>query len=79
MISSYSNRHKHDPNWLKTLEHVTHRLWDTVMGPVIKALPSDAKVTLIPSGLSALLPLHAAYPRSLRSMGTGSDAAVGDS
>ena len=55
--------------WFATLEAVTRQLWERVMGPVAAALhellPADPasplEVILIPAGLLALLPLHAAW------------------
>ncbi len=60
-LDKYSKRQKNQPEWLTDLEHITQWLWDAVMGPVIEAIPFGAKVTLIPSGLLALLPLHGAW------------------
>jgi CHAT domain-containing protein/tetratricopeptide (TPR) repeat protein len=55
--------------WLAAIDDVTHRLWAHIMEPLAAALhqrlpgqPSAAPaVTLIPAGLLALLPLHAAW------------------
>ncbi|MEZ4869308.1 MAG: CHAT domain-containing protein [Caldilineaceae bacterium] len=51
--------------WFAQLETTTHQLWDVVMGPLAAALHTlpapPATVTLIPTGLLALLPLHAAW------------------
>jgi len=47
--------------WFYTLEETTHWLWQTVMAPLIKALPEQAKITLIPVSRLGLLPLHAAW------------------
>jgi CHAT domain-containing protein len=48
-------------NWEQTLTDTTHWLWQTVMSPIIDALPKQATVTLIPVGLLGLFPLHAAW------------------
>ena len=55
--------------WLAAIDDVTHQLWAHIMEPLAAALhqrlpvePSAAPaVTLIPAGLLALLPLHAAW------------------
>lgn len=47
--------------WLNILAETTHWLWEAVMEPLIKILPSQAKMTLIPVGKLGLLPLHAAW------------------
>jgi CHAT domain-containing protein len=47
--------------WEQTLANITHWLWQTVMSPIIDALPKPATVTLIPAGLLCLLPLQAAW------------------
>lgn len=51
--------------WHDVLDETLRQLWDAAMGPVVAALARHAApqspVTLIPSGLLALLPLHAAW------------------
>lgn len=56
--------------WLAAIDDITHRLWTHLMQPLAEALhqmrlPGDSsvasRVTLIPAGLLALLPLHAAW------------------
>lgn len=51
--------------WFDQIESTTRHLWDAVMGPLAAALHGLATppetVTLIPTGLLALLPLHAAW------------------
>ena len=51
--------------WFDQIETTTRHLWDAIMGPVADALHRLASppqsVTLIPTGLLALLPLHAAW------------------
>jgi len=56
--------------WLAAMDDITHQLWVHVMQPLAQALHQvktlaesfDApQVTLIPAGLLALLPLHAAW------------------
>ncbi len=49
--------------WFAILEDTTRWLWDAAMGPLVarlQALGHD-QATLIPTGLLALLPLHAAW------------------
>lgn len=46
--------------WLTALEKTTAWLWKAAIGPVIKSLRRTRRVTLVPSGLLSLLPLHAA-------------------
>ncbi|MCX6033179.1 MAG: CHAT domain-containing protein [Chloroflexi bacterium] len=58
-------------NWSGTIEQVTHRLWDLAAKPITDALQElrravaagerPAALTFIPTGLLALLPLHAAW------------------
>jgi CHAT domain-containing protein/TPR repeat protein len=56
--------------WFAAIDGVTHQLWTNIIGPLAVALhqlkrPGDCSVaspvTLIPTGLLALLPLHAAW------------------
>jgi hypothetical protein len=51
-----------DPKaWLIALDETTGWLWDACMGPVLGHLERVSHVALIPCGLLALLPLHAAW------------------
>ena len=67
--AGYRNRLQAQPAWLAAIDDVTDRLWTHIMGPLEAVLhqwllsePSAAPtVTLIPGGLLALLPLHAAW------------------
>lgn len=54
---------REDRRWLDTIDATTRRLWNMVMGPVIERLESRrvTQAILIPAGLLALLPLHAAW------------------
>jgi CHAT domain-containing protein/tetratricopeptide (TPR) repeat protein len=52
---------KNEEQWFNSLEEITAWLWSSIMEPLIEALPKDANCTLIPTGLLALLPLHAAW------------------
>jgi len=65
-FGAYSRQRTARQAWLDTMENITRALWDEVMGPVAAALadlttPSTKSVTLIPTGLLSLLPLHAAW------------------
>lgn len=46
--------------WPEVLASITRQLWDLVMGPLLSSVPAD-RIVLIPSGILALLPLHAAW------------------
>ena len=46
--------------WPEVLLSTTRRLWDLVMGPLLASVPAD-RIVLVPSGILALLPLHAAW------------------
>jgi len=56
-------RWKANRSWLRALDRYTRWLWDAVMGPVAAHMASahTAEAVLIPTGLLALLPLHAAW------------------
>jgi CHAT domain-containing protein len=60
-LDSYFNRKENQKAWHTALDTTTEWLWQTVMAPIIDALPPQSKVTLIPVGLLGLLPLHAAW------------------
>jgi CHAT domain-containing protein len=60
-LDSYFNRKENQKAWHTALDTTTSWLWQTVMAPIIDALPPQSKVTLIPVGLLGLLPLHAAW------------------
>jgi CHAT domain-containing protein/tetratricopeptide (TPR) repeat protein len=60
-LDIYFNRKQNKKAWYTALDTTTSWLWQTVMAPIIDALPPQAKITLIPVGLLALLPLHAAW------------------
>jgi hypothetical protein len=49
--------------WHAALDRVTRWLWDALMGPLVEHVQALGvrQVTLIPTGLLALLPLHAAW------------------
>jgi CHAT domain-containing protein len=52
--------------WFAALEDTTRWLWDVLMGPLVATLQKLGcrRATLIPTGLLAFLPLHAAwYPK----------------
>ena len=43
------------------VDNLCRWLWDAVAGPIVAELASSAEIVLIPTGLLALLPLHAAW------------------
>jgi CHAT domain-containing protein len=49
--------------WLNAIERTTGWLWQHVMGPIIEAIQAigAAEAVLIPGGVLALLPIHAAW------------------
>ena len=67
--TSQAERAQAERAWFAAIDDVTHRLWAHIMGSLATVLhqrlaiePSAAAaVTLIPAGLLALLPLHAAW------------------
>jgi CHAT domain-containing protein len=50
-----------EQRWHDSLEATTHWLWQTVIAPLIPHLPTDAKLTFLPMGRLAILPLHVAW------------------
>ena len=53
------------PDWCQELDATTCQLWDLLIGPLvqqIKKLGYD-RITLLPTGLLSLLPLHAAWTK----------------
>ena len=71
-FGAYAARRQNLDAWRKTMDDVTHLLWGRVMEPVAAALErlghppathdeQAPLVTLVPTGLLALLPLHAAW------------------
>ena len=57
--------HLNDPiyfeNWKQVLDGTLAWMWQVAMGPLSFALGVEANITLIPCGLLALLPWHAAW------------------
>ncbi|HRA67616.1 MAG TPA: CHAT domain-containing protein, partial [Caldilinea sp.] len=71
-------------HWYDVMETTLRQAWDAALGPVVAALarygvPAESMVTLIPSGLLALLPLHAAWTEdpAARPAGVAGCAATG--
>lgn len=62
-LDIYFKREENKNAWYTALDTTTSWLWQTVMAPIIDMLPLQAKITLIPVGLLALLPLHAAWTK----------------
>jgi CHAT domain-containing protein/tetratricopeptide (TPR) repeat protein len=63
-LRAYDMRQSEDSadrrQWPEVLMSTTRRLWDLVMGPLLSSVPAD-RIVLVPSGILALLPLHAAW------------------
>ena len=63
-LQAYDMRQSEDSKdrrqWPEILTSTTRRLWDLVMGPLLSSVPTD-RIVLVPSGVLALLPLHAAW------------------
>ena len=47
--------------WESAIDAVTAFAWDALMGPLLTALGTVPRVTLVPIGLLGVLPLHAAW------------------
>ncbi|MFQ5614455.1 MAG: CHAT domain-containing protein, partial [Anaerolineae bacterium] len=62
-FGAYAAWHDNYQAWLDTLAKVTGQLWPALMGPVVDCLTElgASEAVLIPAGLLALLPLHAAW------------------
>jgi CHAT domain-containing protein len=58
-VSIKTSRSKNE--FLKNLQETTYWLWQSIMQPIIAALPPRSKVMLIPVGQLSLLPFHAAW------------------
>jgi hypothetical protein len=61
LYRGYYHRHENVDGWRASFDKVTRWLWTAVMGPLIGSLGSHQRVNLLPGGLLALLPLHAAW------------------
>jgi CHAT domain-containing protein len=46
--------------WTRHLAGLTGWLWEAIGGPLLEALPGTPRITLVPGGLTGLLPVHAA-------------------
>jgi CHAT domain-containing protein len=49
------------PGWTGEIDELTHWLWSAAMGPLLAAAPAASAIVLVPAGLLAFLPLHAAW------------------
>jgi tetratricopeptide (TPR) repeat protein len=52
---------RHLRAWLSSLEDCGRWLWDSVLAPILQAVPRLREASLIPIGSLGLLPLHAAW------------------
>ncbi|BCJ39758.1 hypothetical protein GCM10010168_77860 [Actinoplanes ianthinogenes] len=59
-VHEWAERHTAPDGWRRHLPGLTGWLWDAVAGPLLDALPGAPRITLVPAGLTGLLPLHAA-------------------
>ncbi|MFM0478755.1 CHAT domain-containing protein [Paraburkholderia strydomiana] len=48
-------------DWAVQLDATTQQLWDMGIGEIMSCVAADRRVCLVPSGLLAMLPLHAAW------------------
>lgn len=66
-FGAYSLRRDDGRAWRNAIERTTFLLWDAAMGPILARLEAAypdrpiRQITLVPTGLLALLPLHAAW------------------
>ena len=62
-FGAYSNQSADRKIWFETIDQVTCKLWETLIGPVVTHLQAlnAAQATLIPMGFLGFLPLHAAW------------------
>jgi len=62
-FSAYDNVQSDRQAWYDTIEKTTQKLWEPIMGPLVRKLQELGcdRITLIPTGLLSLLPLHAAW------------------
>jgi len=70
LYRAYYHRRDDRDGWRASFDDVTRWLWTAAMGPVLAAVPEASTVNLLPGGLLALLPLHAAWaPDAARASG----------
>ena len=62
-FGAYANRQTDRNAWFNTIDQVTYKLWDLLMGPVVTQLTDlgVAQAVLSPTGYLGFLPLHAAW------------------
>ena len=62
-FKAYNDQDRNYLPWFKAIENGTRTLWDEIMEPVVRRLRDVVaeEVVLVPTGLLALLPLHAAW------------------
>ncbi len=61
LLQANDEKEKAHSKWTQTLNDTTHWVGEVIMLPIVEALPSSGKVTLVPVELLGLLPLHAAW------------------
>jgi hypothetical protein len=60
-FDAYGRRTADRAGWMAALDRLTGWLWPAAMGPVLDALSGHDRAVLVPAGLLALAPLHAAW------------------
>lgn len=61
-VGRYLGTYYAEPHdWPVALEQTSRWLWDVAIGPLLDALGTTRRLTLVPMGLLGLLPLHAAW------------------
>jgi CHAT domain-containing protein len=62
-FTAYEQREADFDTWLKTMDTITCKLWDSHMGEIIKYLKplGITRATLIPTGFLSFFPLHVAW------------------
>ena len=66
LYTGYYHRRADGEGWRKAFDKVTRWLWTAVMAPLLRSLRGHRRVNLLPGGLLALLPLHAAWEPASR-------------
>jgi CHAT domain-containing protein len=61
LLKAYDDRARGPVAWWAALDGLTRWLWDAAIGPLLDAVSLHACLTIVPTGLLGLLPLHAAW------------------